>query len=414
MPKTTTNQSRTVFTYNAITSAATAEQEQLIRTYERRNASQQLAGDINSNLFKCGRTHFAPVTMGITAGKAGKPRKASYRGLITCGSVWACPACNWRILQTRRREIKETVDIWDDKDGYFVTETLTLPHSKRTSLKRIMSLMADAVAAWNKDNSLKKVKAKMGYAGYVRIIEIPNSFAHGWHPHYVFLYFVDRELTAEELGEWKKASQKVWRASLEKVGVTRASGKAHYLGMVENPKALATYMTKYMDKAPALASSSPSNEFSPEVGTRSHWEILSSWMATHSEADKSLWREWVSDTKGRHFTSWARGFRQSLGLDESPDDSKIVEEGEEEKEEEEEHKPLLTIQSHSLATLVGIPRRQASYLHQLSTMDFYDFLMVLEADGIEYNLTEDGISLLKIDTREFSTDASKARTNARA
>ena len=204
------------------------------------------------------------------------------------------------------------------------------------------------------------------------------------------MYFTKRQLTQSELAEWKTISQAKWRECLEAQGVIRVSSQAHYLDEVVDFQKLASYSTKYTDKAAAQGAVSRSNEFSDSHGTRSHWEILTALKETKSNSDKHLWHEWISGMKGRHFITWSSGFLKSLGLKESPKDKEIV--------EEDEHTPLVIISAESVPKLVQNPRRQAHYLHLLKVLDFGDFLDVIAGDGIEYTLTNEGELLLEGNT----------------
>jgi hypothetical protein len=375
------NKSENASTYNANYSAETTANLLRQRAYERRNAAQQLRGDGSARLCKCGRTPFTAVTLGM------KGSKASYRGFTHCASVWACSVCSGRILHTRFEEISGAISKWEKRAGLFYTETLTLPHKKSDRLKNQLETFRLAQAAWNKDRSVRAMRERLGIVGYFKVLEVPRTLVNGWHPHYMYVFFAKRALSRQELAQWKQVSQSVWRRCLQSEGVTIVSSKAHYLGLVRNPQAIARYATKYSDKAPALAPGSQSEEFSPKVGTVSHWDILSSWMATNSNADKQLWLEWISAMKGRRFITWSKGLRESLGLNTSPEDKAIP--------QEDEHTPLVEIHKDSVAELVRLPKRQAEYLFLLPNIGLEPFLHVLRMDGIKYKLTEQGKQRLK-------------------
>jgi DNA-directed RNA polymerase subunit RPC12/RpoP len=391
MPKANKNDAPSAFTTNTNTSAQLSHDELKQLSYERREAAQKLTGPGSSRLCKCGKTPFTTVTLGIRPGTAGPARKASYRGLIQCGSVWNCPVCNYRIMLTRRNEIDEAVRAGREKHSFFVTETLTMPHGKNDRLKPLMAKFSLALAANNKDRSVRAVREKFGSTGYVKVLEVPRSEENGWHPHVMYLYFVDRQLTPSELAQWRKVSQAGWRKSLEKQGITHVDAKAHNLDVVRDPNAIAAYMTKTGKYASAQGPGSPANAISGKSGMRTQWDILASYMETESNSDKALWYEWLEGMKGRRFITWSEDLRKSLDLKASPEDKEIV--------EDDGHKSLVIIDASSVAELVRLPRRQAHYLHLLETLAFHHFLNVLKADGIKYSLTREGQSLLE-STRE--------------
>jgi hypothetical protein len=387
MPKATKNHAPSAFTTNTNNSAQLRLDELKQLSYERRDAAQKLGGPGSSRLCKCGKTPFTTVTLGIRPGKAGAAGKASYRGLIQCGSVWNCPVCNNRIMLTRRNEIHEAVRAWRKKSGFFVTETLTMPHGKNDRLKPLMAKFSLALAANNKDRSVRAVRENFGSTGYAKVLEVPRSEENGWHPHVMYLYFVDRQLTPSELAQWRKVSQAGWRKSLEQQGITHVDAKAHNLDVVSDPNAIAAYMTKTGKFGSALASGSAANAISGKPGMRTQWDILASYMETKSNSDKALWYEWLKGMKDRRFITWSKDLRKSLVLKASPEDKEIVKDG--------EHKSLVIIKPNSVAELVRLPRRQAHYLHLLETLAFHHFLKVLKADGIKYSLTREGQSLLE-------------------
>lgn len=384
MPETNTRSNSSAYTYNT-NNCAEATDELIQFSYELRRAAQLLGGDGSSRSNKCGRIPFTTVTMGKK-----NQGKASYRGLIQCGSVWACNICSNRIMQKRRSEILKAMELWAEQDGFFYTETLTMPHTRLDKLKYLNSKMEPARQAWNKDRSVRDIRKKLGIAGYFRIIEAPHNSVNGWHPHHQYVYFTKRQLTQSELAEWKMVSQAKWRECLEAQGVIRVSSQAHYLDEVVDFQKLASYSTKYTDKAAAQGAGSLSIYFSVSNVTRSHWEILTAFKETKSNSDKHLWHEWISGMKGRHFITWSKGFLRSLGLAESPKDKEII--------EEDEHTPLLIISAESVPKLVHNPRRQAQYLHLLKVLDFGVFLDVIAGDGIEYTLTQIGELLLERNT----------------
>jgi thiaminase len=330
---------------------------------------------------KCGRTPYGEVTLGLTGGTA------SYRGFTQCGSVWVCPVCSPRILLARRNEISEAMTAWTERGGAFYTETLTMPHSKQMGLGDLMETISKAREAWNRSRSLSNLRKKLGIVGYFKVVEIPRSYAYGWHPHYVYVFFADHKLSDDELNTWRKVSQSIWRKSLEAEGVIRVNAKAHHLAEILNPNKMATYATKYVDYDYAQAPSSRFAARLPKLGPRSHWDILSSWMASQSDDDKKLWHEWVSSMKGRRFITWSEKLRSELRLSASKEDAEIV--------QEEEHEPLLAVDKESIHELVSIPRRQAEYLSLLEELEFEDFLAMLKDDGIKVTLTKQGEDRLK-------------------
>ena len=72
---------------------------------------------------KCGRV---PIASGVSmVDNAGV---AHYRGLATCGSIWACPVCSAKIRNARALEIAEAAGNWHRAGNTVLMVTFTVPH----------------------------------------------------------------------------------------------------------------------------------------------------------------------------------------------------------------------------------------------------------------------------------------------
>ena len=95
---------------------------------DRRYALRTLLWDVSAlhRLRGCGRGRRAAVvgvrySPGIGAG---------FSGLVTCGSVWACPVCSAKILARRSLELGAGLLAWEAAGGRLVMGTLTMRHHR--------------------------------------------------------------------------------------------------------------------------------------------------------------------------------------------------------------------------------------------------------------------------------------------
>jgi hypothetical protein len=154
---------------------------------------------------------------------------ASLGGLVTCGSVWACPRCSSVIARTRADEIGAAVRECYRQGGKVYLMTLTLRHSRRDRLADMWGALgsgwrsAFGSRAWT--GQRQRVEQRRGgavlraemigdaecfdVAGLTRVVETtygsPEDGGHGWHLHIHALVFCASSLTsalAEDLPAW--------------------------------------------------------------------------------------------------------------------------------------------------------------------------------------------------------------------
>jgi hypothetical protein len=157
---------------------------------------------------------------------------ASFGGLVTCGSVWACPRCSAVIARTRAEEIGGAVRECYRRGGQVYLMTLTLRHSRRDRLADMWDALASgwrsAFGSRGWTGQKPRVDQRRGkavrigeligdaecfdIAGLTRVVETtygsPAEGGHGWHLHVHALVFCASSLTsglADELPPWLPA-----------------------------------------------------------------------------------------------------------------------------------------------------------------------------------------------------------------
>ncbi len=111
--------------------------------------------------------------------------RGGYRGLVTCGSVWACPICAAKITERRRQELQRA-----DMTGLScVMVTLTLQHERGDSLAELQACLTEGYRLLRSGTPWQKFKQGLLYMGGVTSAEVTFGIESGWHPHKHALWF---------------------------------------------------------------------------------------------------------------------------------------------------------------------------------------------------------------------------------
>lgn len=145
---------------------------------------------------------------------------ASYHGVMTCGSVWACPRCSAVIAHTRAMEIASAVRECHRRGGRVYLMTLTMRHSSQDGLSGLWEGLtsgwrtAFGTRAWTGQKARTVLRngrlvemaeltgdaERFGVAGLTRVVEAtygsPADGGNGWHLHIHALVFVEDALAS--------------------------------------------------------------------------------------------------------------------------------------------------------------------------------------------------------------------------
>jgi hypothetical protein len=113
---------------------------------------------------------------------------ARYRGLHTCGSIWACPVCARKISHQRRTELRQAHAAYTRIGGACYLLTLTFPHEITSVLVDLRDMFAQALQRWMNSRAYKNSFEKWGRVGSVKALEVTWGH-HGWHPHVHIVVF---------------------------------------------------------------------------------------------------------------------------------------------------------------------------------------------------------------------------------
>ena len=259
----------------------------------------------------------------IQVWKSNEHGTTNYRGLQTCGSVWACPVCAAKIAERRRAELVGAMAAHKAGGGLVNMLTLTTPHQRSDDLAELLAKQAKAIASFWKDKSVRKVLAEMGTIGQVRALEVTHGRLspqnNGWHPHYHVLLFsgsgVDlARFDAPQMKDWAVRLYLRWSAYCERSGLGIPSFE-HGLKLHDGSKA-AAYASKW-----GLEDEMTKGHTKKAIHGETPFDFLRSFLA--DKADKvaaALFREFALTFKGKRQLHWSHGLKARFGLNDVSDE----------------------------------------------------------------------------------------------
>jgi hypothetical protein len=252
-------------------------------------------------------------------------RRASYKGLVICGNVWACPVCGARISRTRRDEMN-TMLAWAREHGLVpVLLTLTARHGHKDKL-------ADLLEAMKKAKQRLRQRAEwrgLPYRGSVTATEITHGLRAGWHPHFHEIVLLEAEDEAEALAMVARLAE-AWRVSLRAFGLDGAAAAFDARGA----ESAGDYVAKWgVAEEVTLANSKRGETGKGHQRGRGRLptELAQLGVAGDTWAE-ALWIEFFEATSGkrRRQLVWSRGLKAECGLDDVTDEELAAKEAEDE------------------------------------------------------------------------------------
>ena len=204
----------------------------------------------------CKLPHLENVNIKLTS-----EGKAIYGNLMTCGDVWVCPLCSAVIQNGRIAELEKLMSwvyssklprvtplliendtTWKDLNKYWklselcsvplqaLMVTYTIPHYSDQSCQYVLESFVEAVKRCKSYRAYKDgFKAKFGYVGSVKALEVRWGYKNGWHVHCHELVIVrawekskDKYYTRIARG----AIRKPFKQACDKVGIEIKNHKA--------------------------------------------------------------------------------------------------------------------------------------------------------------------------------------------
>jgi hypothetical protein len=266
----------------------------------------------NSRTAKCLRLRRNGQDIQVLQSKEHKT--CSYKGLQTCGSVWACPVCAAKISERRRVELKAAIERHLVNGGGVYLLTLTNPHHCGDQLAELLAAQAKALSYFNGERASRKVFASMGCIGQIRALETTHGrlrrVNNGWHPHYHIVLFAASglHLTAFQLDLGLR-----WIAACTKAGL-KAPSIEH--GVKLDPGEFAAdYAAKW-----GLDHEMTKGHIKKAKDGESPFDLLRAYLTNGDKQAGALFFEFAETFKGKRQLFWSPGLKKRFQIGEMSDE----------------------------------------------------------------------------------------------
>lgn len=247
-----------------------------------------------------------------------------YKGLATCGSVWACPLCASKIQERRRQEVAAAILHAAKIERAPVMASFTFPHRVDQPLALLLRLQAEAIKKLRESRGYTAAMLRVGNAGRIRALEVTHGL-NGWHPHTHELLFVDPKMPACWLRETLAG---LWLKACTRVGLFRpglddeAAFLRHSVDVRAGDEGAAGYLAKLDDQSKWTTAHELTKSSSKQgKRTGSHPFALAMEAATGH-----LFVEYVQAMKGQRQLVWSRGLKDAVGIEDRSDEEVAAEE----------------------------------------------------------------------------------------
>lgn len=257
--------------------------------------------------------HLAPgqgaVKIGISKGRA------SYGGLMACGSPWVCAVCADKISKKRTLEVEKAVRFFQGIGGIALHAPLTIPHRLHESLSELIVKMGKARQIMAHRPSWLRFRGVMGLRAYIRALEVTWG-ENGWHPHLHDLWLLDKRFDEGSCENVRRWVLDMWQSACETAGLPKPNDRGVRVIPVDNA---ASYVSKWGIEAEMTRLHTKRGR----AGSYTPFDLL---RAIH-EGEKHLvgkFVEYAIAFHGRRQLILSRGLRKLAGLGEEIPDEEIV------------------------------------------------------------------------------------------
>ena len=249
---------------------------------------------------------------------------ASYGGLQTCGSVWACPVCSAKIAERRRVELLDAMEMHKAQGGAVNLLTLTTPHQRGDVLAQLLDQQGKALQSFLRDRKVKEVFKEMGHIGQVRALEVTHGRKsarnNGWHPHFHILQFCNQKGDTHDRKDWTARLYMRWAFYCEKAGLGVPS-YAHGIKLDDGSKA-----SQYVTKWGLEDEMTKGHTKKAKAGGETPFDLLRAVLADSKDRQAAaLFREFADCFKGKRQLSWSNGLKARFYVDEKTDEELAAE-----------------------------------------------------------------------------------------
>jgi hypothetical protein len=268
---------------------------------------------------QCGRVRCSAdglVGLKRASSAVGVGARSGLSGLKTCGSVWACPVCNAKVMAQRAQELGDAVAAHHAAGGTTIFGTSTLRHHQGQRLDVLWDALSKAWAACTSGKAWIGRSAGLGVEGFVRAAEVNVSWDNGWHVHLHWILFSRAGVTTDQVADFGGWFAARWSRAVVRRGLAAplAIGQDARLVRTVADGDLAKYVTKSdgPSKLGLELTQSQSKRARSAHVTVPAWELLSQIEETGDLDMLDLWREYEQASHGRRQLTWSHGLRRRL------------------------------------------------------------------------------------------------------
>lgn len=253
-----------------------------------------------------------PGAMMIEIAHSHSRKKAHYRNLQICGSVWMCPVCASKISETRRQELSLAIAKADYQPMLL---TFTMAHHKGDKLVDLVRGLMAAFDSFKSGKVWQKRRKQFGWVGSIRAIEVTYG-DNGWHPHLHDLVLLEKPLDTENRVFFTNLIKERWQMVLARQGYHASIDNG--ADVREGHNDIADYVAKY-GRLPKVTGWTVVHEVTKAVSKKGHkdgrtaYQLLADSMAG-DKASGRLFVEYARAFKGKRQLVWSEGLRALLGL----------------------------------------------------------------------------------------------------
>lgn len=262
-----------------------------------------------SRVDRCGRVRIGgDVSVHVRQDEDG-PR-ATLRGVLRCGSVWACPCCGLQIRTARASLVTELLTRHEAAGGGHLMLTLTFSHGAGDDPERVIRGVQAAFSRLRMRRGWRRIMASLGYVGDVKVLEMTYGAVNGWHPHVHGVLCTAWPVPEDVIAELAAALAHEWRqAVIFELGEKHAPDMIHGVDLRGLPAAkVAEYISKL-----GLELVDPGGKTARKQN-RTPLQIAEG-AAKGASGDLRLWQDYVAATQGLKFMTWSRGSKRWRELD---------------------------------------------------------------------------------------------------
>ena len=259
----------------------------------------------------------------IEVWKSHEFKTASFVGLQTCGSVWACPVCAAKIAERRRAEVVAAMAAHKAAGGTVTLLTLTAPHQRTDNLADLLAKLKKALNGFKNDRRVEAIFKAMGIIGDIKALEVTHGRLspsnNGWHPHYHVLQFggLGEALAALDwlqMVDMEEVLYQRWAAACVRAGLGEPS-RAHGLKLDDGSKA-AKYVSKW-----GLEDEMTKGHTKKALHGETPFDFLRAYLADSNDKQAgALFREFAETFKGKRQLVWSRGLKKRYAIGELTDE----------------------------------------------------------------------------------------------